>query len=270
MRDAFGTLRLLYRVPWLLLHIVLGLPLIVLTQSAAGRGIRLGGRLGGRLGARSGGRALNEITLTWWAGTVCRIFGLERRVSGQLGPGPLLVVANHISWIDIPLLHSLGSMGFVGKAEIDAWPVLGWMARVGETVFHQRGSHDSASGVVTAMTERLRAGRRVAIFPEGGILPGAEIKRFHARMFGAAIADGAPVQPVMLRYSRRGVLHHDITFRPREHFLGNFLRLLAQPKCIAEIRLLPPIDPALMQRRQLAGETEAAVRSAFASELPGA
>jgi 1-acyl-sn-glycerol-3-phosphate acyltransferase len=144
------------------------------------------------------------------------------------------------------------------------------MARVGETVFHQRGSHDSASGVVTAMTERLRAGGRVAIFPEGGILPGEGIKHFHARMFGAAIAGGAPVQPVMLRYSRRGALHHDITFRPREHFLGNFLRLLAQPRCIAEIHLLPLIEPAPMQRRQLAAEAESAVRSAFESELPDA
>lgn len=258
MRDALGPLRLLYRVPWLLLHIVLGLPLTVLSQGAAGRAIRIGNR------------SLNEITLTWWAGTVCRIFGLERRATGRLEPGPLLVAANHISWIDIQLLHSLGSMGFVAKAEINAWPVVGWMARVGETVFHQRGSHDSASGVVTAMTERLRAGGRVAIFPEGGILPGEGIKRFHARMFGAAIAGGARVQPVMLRYSRRGALHNDITFRPREHFLGNFLRLLAQPKCVAEIHLLPLIDPALKQRRQLAAEAEAAVRSAFESELPGA
>ena len=266
MRDALGLLRLLYRVPWLLLHLVLGMPLTVLAQGAAGRAIRLGGRFDGQLG----GRTLNEITLTWWSRTVCRIFGLERRVSGQLEPGPLLVAANHISWIDIPLLHSLGSMGFVAKAEINAWPVVGWMARVGETVFHQRGSHDSASGAVTAMTERLRAGGRVAIFPEGGILPGEGVKRFHARMFGAAIAGGARVQPVMLRYSRRGAVHHDITFRPREHFLANFLRLLAQPKCLAEIHVLPPIDPALGQRRQLAVEAEAAVRSAFEAELPGA
>lgn len=264
--DGFGLLRLLYRVPWLLLHIVLSLPLTVLSQGAAGRAIRFGGRFGGRLG----GRTLNEIMLNCWAGGLCRIFGLERRVSGELGPGPLLVAANHISWIDTQLLHSLGGMSFVAKAEINAWPVVGWMARVGETVFHQRGSPESASGVLAAMTGRLQAGGRIAIFPEGGILPGEGVKHFHARMFGAAISAGAPVQPVMLRYSRNGELHGDITFRPRERFLGNFLRLLAQEKCIAEIHILPSIDSAALQRRQLAAEAEAAVRSAFESVLPGA
>src|SRR5512134_1927421 len=101
-------LRLLYRVPMVLLHTVLGLPLAVLCQGAAGRALKIGGR------------TLDELTLTWWAGTACRIFGLERRVRGELDAGPLLVAANHISWIDIQLLHSLGPMGFVAKAEIDA------------------------------------------------------------------------------------------------------------------------------------------------------
>ena len=254
----FDLLRLLYRVPLVLLHTVLGLPLTVLCQGAAGRAMKIGGR------------TLNERTLTWWAGTTCRIFGLERRVRGELEAGPLLVAANHISWIDIQLLHSLGPMGFVAKAEINAWPVVGWMARVGETVFHQRGSHDSANDVLAAMSARLRAGGRVAIFPEGGILPGHGIKRFHARMFGAAIDAGARVQPVMLRYSRDGRLHGDISFRPGEHFLANFLRLLAQRKCIAELHLLAPVDAAGLPRRELAAAAETAVRAAFEAPLPRA
>jgi 1-acyl-sn-glycerol-3-phosphate acyltransferase len=258
MTDWPGFLRLLYRVPMVLLHTVLGLPLTVLCQGAAGRALKIGGR------------TLDERTLTWWAGTACRIFGLERRVRGELDSGPLLVAANHISWIDIQLLHSLGPMGFVAKAEIDAWPVVGWMARAGQTVFHQRGSHDSASDALATMTERLQAGGRVAIFPEGGILPGDGIKRFHARMFGAAISTGARVQPVTLRYSRGGKLYGDITFRPREQFLGNFLRLLAQRKCVAEVHLLAPVAAAGMQRRELAAATESAVRAAFEAELPGA
>ena len=254
MTDRLGFLRLLYRVPMVVLHTVLGLPLTVLCQGAAGRAVRIRGR------------SLSDRTLTWWAGTACRIFGLERRVRGELGSGPLLVAANHISWIDIQLLHSLGPMGFVAKAEIDTWPLVGWMARAGETVFHRRGSHDSASDVLAAMTERLQAGGRIAIFPEGGILPGAGVKRFHARMFGAAITTGARVQPVMLRYSRGGESYGDITFRPGEHFLRNFLRLLAQRKCVAEVHLLDPFDAAGRQRRELAAAAETAVRAAFEAE----
>jgi 1-acyl-sn-glycerol-3-phosphate acyltransferase len=240
----------------LLLHIFLGIPFAVLFQFAPGRAFTVAGR------------PFSEVTLAWWAATVCRIFGIERQVRGKLAAGPVLVAANHIAWVDIQLLHSVGTMGFVAKAEISRWPVIGWMARVGQTVFHERGSHDSSSGVQAAMTERLAAGGRVAIFPEGGILAGPGVKRFHARLFGPAIETSAPVQPVMLRYSRGGSRLDDITFLEREHFLSNFFRLLIQAPYIAEIRILPPLASGGRPRRELAREAEKAVRLAFESELP--
>ena len=254
MTNRFRYLRLLYRFPGLLLHAVLGTPLTVLCQTATGRAIRIGGR------------SLSEIMLNWWGRTTCRLFGIRRQIHGRLTAEAQLIAANHISWIDIPLLHSIASMGFVAKAEIEQWPVIGLMARAGGSVFHQRGSHDSASGVAAAMAARLSEGGRVAIFPEGGILPGEGIKRFHARLFGPAIETAVPVQPVMLRYLRDGDDYHDITFRPGENFVGNFFRVLAQAPCLAEVRLLPPIDSAGRLRRDLAAETEAAVRDAYAGE----
>jgi len=254
--NRFGFLRLVYRVPWLLLYVLVATPVAALCQTAPARAVNLGGR------------PLSETMAIWWSSMACRIFGLCRRVSGQPRPGAQLIAANHISWIDIPLLHSVDTMGFVAKAEIETWPLLGGMAKLGNTVFHHRGSHDSASGVLAAITERLSAGERIAIFPEGGILRGAGVKRFHARMFGAAISTESPVQPVMLRYSRNGVLYEDITFRPGEHFLANVMRLLAQPACVAEIAFLPPVGTAGKARRQVAEEAEAAVRAAYAAELP--
>lgn len=251
-----GVWRLTYRLPLLLLHTFLGIPVTVLFQFAPGHSFTVRGR------------PLSDVTLAWWSATACRIFGIERRVQGELVEGPVLVAANHIAWVDIQLLHSVGTMGFVAKAEISRWPVIGWMAKVGQTVFHERGSHDSSSGVQAAMTERLRQGGRVAIFPEGGILPGPGIKRFHARLFGPAIEIEAPVQPVMLRYSRGGNRLDDVTFLEGEHFLGNFFRLLMQAPCIAEIRILPPLASAGRPRRALAEEAESAVREAFESEFP--
>lgn len=256
MSERFSFLRLIYRVPWFALHVLVGTPLTVVCQAGPLKLIPVGSK------------SLGEVMQTWWSGMICLIFGLERRVRGRLRPGAQLVAANHISWIDIPLLHNVAAMGFVAKAEIEGWPVIGWLGRLGDTVYHRRGSHDSASGVVTAMTERLASGGRVAIFPEGGILQGVGVKRFHARMFGAAIDTGVPVQPVMLRYSRGGIRDDDITFRPGEHFLANFFRLMRQPKCIAEIEFLPPIPSVDKQRRQLAMEAEAAVRGAFEAEPP--
>ena len=250
-----GILRLIYRLIFLLLHLLIGTPVTVLCQGSFGRSISLAGQ------------PLSECISCWWSRVICRIFGIRRDISDNFQPGAQLVAANHISWLDIAVLHSFTAMGFVAKAEINGWPLLGILARAGGSVFHQRGSHDSASGVKTAMIERLHENRKVAIFPEGGILPGEGVKYFHARLFAASIEAQVPVQPVMLRYLRDGSRYDEITFLPGEHFMANFLRLLMQKRCVADVQVLTLVKPAGKQRRQLAGETEEAVRAAFVSEL---
>lgn len=217
-----------------------------------------------------GGKPLTEVSSTLWSRAVCWIFGFRLSVQGEVGPGPQLVVANHISWIDITVMRSFAMMGFVSKAEIEEWPLIGYLARIGGTVFHHRGSHDSASGVAAVMAERLLEGGNVAIFPEGGILRGPGIKRFHGRMFAAAIDTRSPVQPVMLRYMRDGKHLNDVTFINGEHFVGNLFRLLRQRSCTAEVVVLPRIRSTGKQRRPLAAEAEEAVRTAFDAGLPDA
>jgi 1-acyl-sn-glycerol-3-phosphate acyltransferase len=251
-----GILRLIYRLLLILLHLLIGTPVTVLCQGSTGRSISLAGR------------PLSEITSCWWSRVICRIFSIKRDISGEFQPGAQLVAANHISWLDIALLHSFTAMGFVAKAEINGWPLLGGLARAGGSVFHQRGNHDSASGVAVAMSDRLRENRKVAIFPEGGILPGEGVKYFHARLFAAAIETQVPVQPVMLRYLRDGFRFDEITFLPGENFVGNFIRLLMQKRCVADVQVLPLIETPGKQRRQLAGEAQEAVRAAFESDLP--
>ena len=120
------------------------------------------------------------------------------------------------------------------------------------------------------MVKRLQENRRVAIFPEGGILPGEGVKRFHARLFAASIEAGVPVQPVMLRYLRDGARYDDITFLPGENFMVNFVRLLMQKRCVADVHVLPLIETAgqaapanwRAKRKQRSGQ-------AFESEIPG-
>jgi 1-acyl-sn-glycerol-3-phosphate acyltransferase len=256
MMELPGILRLIYRLPFLLLHLCIATPVTVLCQGSTGRSIQLAGQ------------PFNEFLSCWWSRMICRIFGIRRRISGEFTPGAQLVTANHISWIDIALLHSFTAMGFVAKAEINSWPLLGILARAGGSVFHQRGNHDSSSGVAAAMAERLRENRKVAIFPEGGILPGEGVKYFHARLFAAVIETEVPIQPVMLRYLRDGSRYDEITFLPGEHFMANFFRLLMQKSCTADVNVLPLIESAGKQRRQLAGEAEGAVRAVFESDLP--
>ena len=113
------------------------------------------------------------------------------------------------------------------------------------------------------MAQRLNMGSKVAIFAEGGILPGDGVKRFHARMFAAALDTNSPVQPVMVCYQRDGRHYPGMTFLPDENFISNFFRLLMQRPCVAELRILQLIHPAGLQRREIARAAEDAVRSAF-------
>jgi 1-acyl-sn-glycerol-3-phosphate acyltransferase len=248
------ALRLLYRLPLLLLH-MLALPLALMASLPPLPRLRVGGR------------GLDVIMESWWTATACRIFGLRIFVSGQMENTASLVVANHISWLDVPLLYSIAPMGFVSKAEVDNWPLAGFIARFGNSLFHHRGSHDSARNVLAAMTQRLEEGERVTIFPEGGILPGHNIKPFHARMFAAAINTGTQVQPLMLRYVKDGRHYSEIRFRPGESFIANFFRLLGQPARLAEVAILQPIAAKDRPRKDLAKAAHDAVADAYGEGL---
>lgn len=219
-----------------------------------------------RLATPQGSRKADETTVRL-ANRLAWFFGMRARVTGQPQAGAVLMAANHISWLDIPVLHSCCAMGFVSKAEIEKWPIFRNIASTGGTIFHQRGSHDSALGVSSLMAQRLRLGRAVMVFPEGGIEAGQPIRIFHARMFRAAVEVGCPVQPVMIRYMRNGRVDEDVPFRVGESMAINFCRQLARPKSFAEVHFLPVISAVDQPRRALADAARAAVVSSYASQV---
>ncbi len=254
--DIFTPLRLLFRGAALLLVAIPCLVLTLLCFNSLGRLLRIGTI------------SLEEFLLKWWTGLFCRIFGVTVEIYGHIAPGPVLVVANHISWLDIVALHSAAAMGFVSKAEVARWPLIGLMARASGTLFHERGSHDSSSNVADVMIERLQGGHRVAIFPEGGIKPGDAVKIFHARLFRVAIEAQCPVQPVMLRYMRNKHRDPDMTFIRNENFPMNFVRLLGRPSSVCELQFLEPIKAEGRPRRELSNAAQKAIERAFEESKP--
>ena len=235
-------LRYGYRLPLLLWHLLVDLPLVLLLQNRLIAGLEIGGE------------RLDDRLVRAWSAGLMRVFGFRLRRTGTPLPGATVFVANHVSWVDIIALHSQRMMGFVAKREIAGWPLVGWMAARGETIFHQRGSTESLGGVLHEMLARLRAGRSVGVFPEGRTRDGREVGPFHARIFLAAVEAGAPVQPVALRYGVGGVAQTAVAFRPGEDFVGNFLRLLGEPARIAEVRFLAPIAPGDAEGRRRIAE----------------
>lgn len=229
-----GVLRCLWRVPLMLLLVIAGclaaIPLLP-------HGPRPG----------TAGAAL----LSNWSRLFLRVFGVRVVHKGQPLHDPVMFVANHGSWMDITVLHAVRPADFVAKAEIGHWPLVGWMARRGGTIFHQRGNTNSMAAVMAVMSERLRAGRSIAAFPEGGTAPAGTLKVFHARILQAALDASAPVQPVALRYLRDGRPAPDILFKQGESFLHNVGRVLATRALTAEVHFLPPVkfDPEGGRRR---------------------
>jgi 1-acyl-sn-glycerol-3-phosphate acyltransferase len=241
-RGPARALRYLLRVPMLLWHVVVDLPLVLLliTPLTAHWNI--------------GGQRLDHRLIRAWSAGLMRVFGFRLRRVGTPLAGATVFVANHVSWVDIVALHSQRMMGFVAKREIAGWPLVGWLALRGETIFHQRGSTESLGGVLHEMLARLRAGRSVGVFPEGRSHDGREIGPFHARIFLAAVEAQAPVQPVALRYGAGGNAQTVVAFHRGEGFFANFLRLLGEPARVAEVHFLVPILPGDAEGRRRIAE----------------
>ena len=249
--DWLRPLRYLVRVPLLLLHL-LDLPLTLIFINPLGAAIK----------TRSGER-FDHWLIRWWSRTLMRIFGFRVTTSGAPLPGATLLVANHVTWCDIELIHSERMACFVAKSEIAGWPLVGWLAARAGTIYHQRGSTASLAAVAQVMVERLRDGLAVAVFPEGGTGPGDHVRTFHARIFQAAVDAGVPAQPVALRFSRAGVATTAVAFRDREKFFANFFRLLGEPRTDAEVMFLEPIVPSGEGRRRMAETARARIVTAL-------
>lgn len=236
------ALRYIWRIPLLVWHAVVDLPITILLMAEPWGEKTIGG-------VRLGHRAVR-----WWSRTLMRIYGLEVRARGAQLPDPVLFVANHVSWTDIVVLHSTRMMGFVAKREIAGWPLVGWMAKKGQTIFHQRGSQESLGDVLQQMVERLREGHSVGAFPEGGTRDGRELGPFHARLFYASVEANVAVQPVALCYGTGGDAQTIVAFAKRESFAQNFWRLLGEPARTVDVIYLAPILPGEADGRRRIAE----------------
>ena len=251
--DPWRPLRYLWRVPLLILHVGVALPVTLAMINP----------LSARVVLR--GERLDHRTIRAWSAVMVWLFGFRVRRYGTPLPGAVLFVANHVSWIDITLLHSQRMMGFVAKAEIARWPVVGWVASQGSTIYHHRGSNDSLHGVMHQLVERLRSGLAVGVFPEGRTFRGDVIGTFHARIFQPATVAGVPAQPVALKYGRHGEAQTIVAFGARENFLQNFFRLLGEPSRAVEVHFLEPVAATEDGRRQLAETCRARIVAAMAA-----
>ncbi|AHL74489.1 glycerol acyltransferase [Stutzerimonas stutzeri] len=207
-------------------------------------------------------QATRHQACRWFLARLAAALPYEVRVTGTLPAQPMLWLANHLSWTDIPLLGMLQPMTFLAKSEVRQWPLLGWLAAEAGTQFIRRGGGDSST-LNQLLSAELKQGRTLLIFPEGTTTDGRTLHTFHSRLLACAIETGTPIQPVAIRYLRDGEADPIAPFIGDDDLLAHLFRLLAAEVAVVEIKLLQPIDSRGMERNRLARTCHTAIAGAL-------
>jgi 1-acyl-sn-glycerol-3-phosphate acyltransferase len=218
------------------LHVLLGIAIILLIFPWVGQSSR------------------NRIKRRW-SRTLIALSGARLIVSGQPiddtlrrtgiaphAPGPL-VLANHISWMDIFAINAVMPARFVAKSEIRKWPLLGMLVTGGGTLYIERGRRHAVAALNHAVREHLAAGEIVVVFAEGTTGDGSRVLPFHSNMIAPAIDLGTAVWPVAVRYTEHGARTRAAAFVDDTSLLKSFGQILVARQLAVEICVLPAIDP---------------------------
>jgi 1-acyl-sn-glycerol-3-phosphate acyltransferase len=165
--------------------------------------------------------------------------GVAWRVQGVAQPGPVLRVANHLSWLDILVMNAVAPSRFVSKSEVRHWPLIGTLTVGAGTLLIEREKRRDAMRVVHHMAESLQAGDAVAVFPEGTTSDGDPVLPFHANLLQAAVVTDSPVQPWALRYRHAGTgqPHSAALFVGDTTMAASLLSTLLASDLVAEVQL---------------------------------
>ncbi|MCW5651596.1 MAG: 1-acyl-sn-glycerol-3-phosphate acyltransferase [Ramlibacter sp.] len=196
-----------------------------------------------------------------WAARMLSVLGVELRVVGEPPvAGPVLLVANHISWLDILVMHAARHCRFVSKSDVRHWPLIGTLATGAGTLYIERASRRDAMRVVHVMATSLQAGDILAIFPEGTTSDGVSLLPFHANLIQAAISAGAPTLPVGLKFvDGSGQASLAPCYIGDDTLVGSIWRTLTTPGIVAVVHYGRPEGAADRDRRQWAADLRARV-----------
>ena len=199
-----------------------------------------------------------------WLRRLMRIMGIRFIVHGEPVQGSQMMVCNHVSWIDIPLVGAALTSRFVAKSDIQYWPLIGFIARAIGTFFIRRG-HGGSKPLLEKLKPHLAAGGSVVIFPEGTTTDGHNVLPFHPRLFQAALDCNAAVQPVALRYGRTADGEEIAPFVGEDNLFSHVVRVLRSPGLTAELIYCPPLlSTHYSDRAAMAQDAEAAIRRVIA------
>ena len=194
-----------------------------------------------------------------WSHQILTILGIRLDAETTDAPPGCLIVANHISWLDIFAINALRPAAFISKAEVRRWPFIGWLAARNDTIFLNRGSRRHARAINEEIDARLNTGRDVAIFPEGRTTDGRRVQEFHAALLQPAIETGRPLLPIAIAYlDAEG--HPSVAPSFADTSLPQcFAAILTCRTLTAQLRPLPIIATTNRSRREVSRDAQAAI-----------
>lgn len=194
-----------------------------------------------------------------WSAQMLALLGIACRVSGHPHAAPVMLVANHVSWLDILAINAVQPARFVSKADVRHWPLLGWLVACGGTLFIERERKRDALRVVHQVAAALHAGEVVALFPEGTTSEGQGVLPFHANLLQAALSARAPMQPIALRYAdAHSPVSAAAAYVGATSLLESLRRVLLAERLQVHVTLLAAL-PATLDRRAAAENLRARI-----------
>ncbi len=201
-----------------------------------------------------------------WSRGVVRSAGVRVQVNGSVPRHGtrVMAVSNHVSWLDIQVLHSVWHLRFVAKSEIRGWPFIGWLSARTGTLFVERANRRHAARINSDIHQAFEDGDAVAVFPEGTTTRGDQLLRFHASLLQPAVDEQALIVPVAIRYTDGEGNHQPAAAYVDEMSLLDSLAAIVRTPCIcADVQILPAIDTRGRTRRELAKASHASIAGAL-------
>lgn len=219
----------------------------------------------------------------WYHRQVCRLLGVKLNIEGSVSKGaPVLLVCNHTSWLDIPVLSALAPVSFVAKLEVGSWPFVSALARLQRSVFVDRTRRLAAGDAANAITMRLQQGDTIVLFPEGTSSDGNRVLPFKTSLFGAVAGATVPeVEQVVVQTAAVVYTHmHGVPVtraeRPRIGWYGDMEMtshawgVLKSGAITVTIKVGPPVPLTdFKDRKDLALKSERAIRRDVLAILRG-
>ena len=200
-----------------------------------------------------------------WSANLLRILNIRLDVLGArpLVDAPnLIVVANHVSWLDIFVINAATPASFIAKSEIRDWPLAGWLVEKSGTIFIRRTQRSDTARINREIHAALAGGLTVGLFPEGTTTEGDRLLKFHSSLFEPAVTHAATLCPVAIRYvTPAGQYCIAATYAGDISFSESIKRIIGQRAITAEMTFAPAIAADGALRRGLATACEVAIAS---------